>query len=401
MVVEISGVTQCSSHGQHDLISGAWLDYPRTGPIVGDTFQVYGWVVGKAPVAEVEFIHERSVVESCELTVSRPDVTELYGSSSQVGFSRAIGTAGLAPDFTIEVSVVFHDGRRRVIAEICGTQQLTSDVPASDEDQHYPVDGSDPTDGSSDAFQRMVLVHIPKTAGSSVNAFMEDCLGERACASHIEGYPEWRFDNLPNSIFENKAFLSGHVYLFDLRNKLTLRNTLVTTVLREPIDQLISHIAWTRRLADSDKKELFYQHETAIQNIATSLAQLDLGSPVHLKKWASELSGEAQSLFDNCQVRYLTDSEPTGRVTQRDLLEAIGNLQSFDLIGRSERLPAFLTKVAEKMRLECWSDSGLNVRENVTTTKYGLDPRVREALEPLIQFDQLLYDEVASGESDA
>ena len=35
--------------------------------------------------------------------------------------------------------------------------------------------------GSSDAFQRMFLVHIPKTAGSSVNAFMKGCLGGRAC----------------------------------------------------------------------------------------------------------------------------------------------------------------------------------------------------------------------------
>jgi hypothetical protein len=255
----------------------------------------------------------------------------------------------------------------------------------------------------SEAFQRMFLVHIPKTAGSSVNAFMEDCLGERACVSHIEGHPEWTFDTRPDTRFEDKVFLSGHVFLSDLLQKLTLRNTLVTTVLRDPIDQLISHIAWARRLADPDLKELFYQHATEIQHIATCLAELDLGSPVHLKKWASELSPEAQWLFDNCQVRYLTDRRqtdrgPTGRVTQRDLLGAIGNLEIFDLIGRSDRVSSFLTKVAEKMRLERFRYSDVNVRENVTKTKYGLDPRdprIREALESLIQFDQALYDKVA------
>ena len=84
-------------------------------------------------------------------------------------------------------------------------------------------------------------------------------------------------------------------------------------MLRDPIDQLISHIAWVRRLAEPDEKERFYQHDTEIQDIATSLAKVDLESPVHLAKWVSELSREAQSLFDNCQVRYLTDRRPSDR----------------------------------------------------------------------------------------
>ena len=82
MAVEISGVTLCPSD---DLITGAWLDYPRTGPVDGYAFEVYGWVVSKAPVAEVEFVYEGSVVACCELTVSRPDVATMYGSSSPSG----------------------------------------------------------------------------------------------------------------------------------------------------------------------------------------------------------------------------------------------------------------------------------------------------------------------------
>lgn len=125
MELEISEVIQ---RPISDSITAACLDHPRKGRAGGDTFQVSGWVVGKAPVAEVEFIHERSVVARCELTVSRPDVAELYGSSSQVGFSSAIGTVGLAPSFTIEVSVVFQDGRRRAIAEIRGSRFDSIDI---------------------------------------------------------------------------------------------------------------------------------------------------------------------------------------------------------------------------------------------------------------------------------
>jgi hypothetical protein len=133
MAVEICGVSALglrasrSTDGPNDdLITGAWLDSPHTGPVYGHRFDVYGWVVSTAPIAEVEFVHEQSVVARCELDVFRPDVAEAYGSSSQVGFRTAIETSGLAPDFTIKVRVVFQDGRRRQMAEIRGTQQLTS-----------------------------------------------------------------------------------------------------------------------------------------------------------------------------------------------------------------------------------------------------------------------------------
>ena len=66
MAVEISEVTRCPSD---DLITGAYLDYPRTGPVDGYAFEVNGWVVSEAPVAELEFVHEQSVVACCELTV--------------------------------------------------------------------------------------------------------------------------------------------------------------------------------------------------------------------------------------------------------------------------------------------------------------------------------------------
>ncbi len=121
MEVEISGVTLRPCN---DPITAAALDYPRMGPVDGGAFQVFGWVVSKSPVARLEFVHEQRVVARCELTLPRPDVDSVYGSSSPVGFWKAIGTAGLAPTFTIEVRVVFQDGRRDVIAEIRGTHQL-------------------------------------------------------------------------------------------------------------------------------------------------------------------------------------------------------------------------------------------------------------------------------------
>jgi hypothetical protein len=87
MAVEISEVTLCPSN---DLITAAYLDYPRTGPVDGYAFEVNG-VVRTAPVAEVEFVHEQSVLASCGLTVSRPDVAKVHGVRHKWDFVRRSG----------------------------------------------------------------------------------------------------------------------------------------------------------------------------------------------------------------------------------------------------------------------------------------------------------------------
>ncbi|BBZ40924.1 sulfotransferase [Mycobacterium conspicuum] len=123
MAVEVSGVTLCPGD---DLITAAHLDYPQAGPVDRYAFEVIGWVASKVPAAEVEFHHEGIVVERCGLNRPRPDVARKFADSSTKGFWRAIGTVGLAPAFTLEVWVLFEDGRRCQLAEIRGTQRLTS-----------------------------------------------------------------------------------------------------------------------------------------------------------------------------------------------------------------------------------------------------------------------------------
>ena len=152
MALQISEVTLCPSN---DLINGASLDYPRPGPVDGYAFDAYGWVLSKEPVAEVEFVHEGVVIAYCELEVQRPDVAKKFGSSPRVGFWKAIGTVGLAPAFTIAVRVVFQGGRRREIAEIRGTQQLTSAFTPT----MQPITVTSPGRSGSTLLMRMLAEH--------------------------------------------------------------------------------------------------------------------------------------------------------------------------------------------------------------------------------------------------
>jgi hypothetical protein len=127
--LDISGVIH---HRPYKLpIKDANIDRPWTGPFDGYAFEINGWVVGDVPVASIEFVYEDAVVGRCAPTVPRPDVASKYGYESPAGFWKAIGTVGLAPDFSLGVCAVFADGRRCGIAEIHGQQRLTSTfVPA-------------------------------------------------------------------------------------------------------------------------------------------------------------------------------------------------------------------------------------------------------------------------------
>ena len=72
-----------------------------------------------------------------------------------MGFWKAIGTVGLAPAFTIGVRAVFQDGRRPVIAEIRGTQQLTSAFTPS----MQPIMVTSPGRSGSTLLMRILAEH--------------------------------------------------------------------------------------------------------------------------------------------------------------------------------------------------------------------------------------------------
>jgi hypothetical protein len=153
MALEISGVALCPTN---DLITAAYIDYPRTGSVDGYAFDVHRWVISMAPVAEVEFVHEGIVIACCELGVERPYVAKKFGGSPQVGFWKAIETVGLTPAFTIGLRVVFKDGGRSEIAEIRATQHRTSAFTPT----LQPITATSPgRSGSSTLLTRMLAEH--------------------------------------------------------------------------------------------------------------------------------------------------------------------------------------------------------------------------------------------------
>lgn len=237
---------------------------------------------------------------------------------------------------------------------------------------------------------RLLYMHIPKTAGSSFNSFVSRNLGSENCVEHIESNAEW---NTPGGfeVFRNAAYLSGHIRLQEWARKVDFSRYLTAVTLREPYAHLGSHIAWTRRLAEPGNEKAFQRHTTEIQDVARRLALVDWASPDDVREWAQHLTMHERYLFDNHQVRYLAEVPPARAVDTSDVMLAKNMLGLFNIVGITEDLGSFITRIADAMG---WPPPQEAYRDNRYTQRFGLrvdDPATREALKPLVGHDISLY----------
>ncbi|MFM6402345.1 MAG: hypothetical protein ACKPFF_37175, partial [Planktothrix sp.] len=91
--------------------------------------------------------------------------------------------------------------------------------------------------------KKTFFIHIPKTAGSSFNKFLHTYLhGDSHCESYRDSSQPWTFNNL--DFLKSFDFISGHLNIQYFNKNFERDNYLLVTLLRNPVDQLISHVNW-------------------------------------------------------------------------------------------------------------------------------------------------------------
>jgi hypothetical protein len=235
-------------------------------------------------------------------------------------------------------------------------------------------------------FQKLFFMHIAKAGGSSVNAYFSRQFAPDEARQHLESDPAWSSD--PRSL-EKRYFLSGHVNSVAIDRHLKLEGFRRVTVLREPLEQLISHLAWIRRLAAPGEEERYAAHPPYVRAFADKLEMTDFSDPRALNALVDGLTREERGLVDNCQCRYLTDTVPDW-VQAGHVSAAVERLGWFHHVGFVDRLDDFLAAVARAMG---WPLPVKRGRENVTREFFGLaspsDAQIA-ALAPLTRFDELV-----------
>ena len=237
---------------------------------------------------------------------------------------------------------------------------------------------------------KIVFIHIAKAAGSSVNRFFMDQLGPGRCATHIESSTLWRQDSA--RLVNEMDFLSGHIILREFRQKIDLGTCFVFTFLRDPKEQVISHLTWIRRLAEPSEVDRLARHPPYIQNLAGKLTRLNFSKADHVAEFVKGLEAEELALLDNPQVRYLRGGKNWGRVKECDAHSALTRLCELNFYGFVEDMETGLRELARMLNLA--APIGLPM-ENVQDLKYGMsanNTHLMGALHELIRFDLALYE---------
>ncbi len=237
---------------------------------------------------------------------------------------------------------------------------------------------------------RVLYVHIPKAGGSAVNDYFSRRLGLENCAIHAEGL--LRDPSADLSTVSQKQFISAHLTLPRLLEQINQPDRFVMTVLRNPLEQTVSHLAWMRYQAEKSQEAAFSKLPEYVQELVGKLAETDLSDPEGLDALLASLCPRERSFFDNCQTRYLT-RQLNDPVNESQLAQAIQGLQAFNLVGLAEYMQDLFDCLSWRLGLP-GADGARRV--NVSRTKFGLDasnPAIGEVLEPYIRFDRQLYAE--------
>lgn len=145
-------------------------------------------------------------------------------------------------------------------------------------------------------------VHVPKTAGTAINAMLGKMLGSGH--DHVEAVVE------NGAVLRSSAlgarWIAGHVPAPKFRDRLSKTGVAARwiTALREPIAQVASHYNWLIEIGH--RGEAFLKgHPIAIQQIHHRIATSDNSNPRVVQQNIEAHAG----LFLNCQARYVVGAE--------------------------------------------------------------------------------------------
>jgi len=236
--------------------------------------------------------------------------------------------------------------------------------------------------------RKILYVHIPKAGGSAVNAFFEERLGKSNCLPHAENV--LRKANPDKGKIRAYRFVSAHLVYPNLRKQVDDADRLLMTVLRNPMDQLVSHIAWMRFQTEPEQARAFSGLPDRVKAISERLTGFDPSNADALERFLSDLEAHEMGFFDNCQTRYLLP-QVNGVVAPGLLPRAKRNLAALDFVGVCEEMQDVFDVLSYRFGLAPSKDQP---RVNESRRKYGLDPAdpaVREVLRPYVALDEELY----------
>ncbi len=244
---------------------------------------------------------------------------------------------------------------------------------------------------SKETHSPIIFMHIPKTAGTSFNAYAGQFFQAGTAISHIEDIPKIHINSIEKE--KKHKYIAGHLPLGKLTQLYPPEHYTYYTILRDPMKQLHSHLNWIKGIGADPASGFYKKHPRVIQQLARRLNKDESNIKDTLHSFVQNLDGFERDFFDNIQTRYFLDYRPE-RVTSKEVQAAKKNCSVFTRIGTTEHYKKFTKKFC--------SENGLNYIEqakplNRSKQKNLFNPEspgMKEILFPLVKYDMALYEYV-------
>lgn len=235
--------------------------------------------------------------------------------------------------------------------------------------------------------KKLFFMHIAKTAGSSLNDFLDKKFINNRTITHLEGTQilDGKFN------INDYDFLSGHLRIIRIENILDLSEFTKITILRRPVDQLASHLKWVRHISDDVNSKFFKSHKQDIRKLSLKLRNINFSNPNDLDVFFNNMNDLEINLFDNCQTRYFLPDQVFTKLGKSHLNYAIKTLDKFILVGIMEEYKKFIEILCQIMN---WERPIPSKRKNINSNNYGLDLKNKDILKILnshVKLDNILY----------
>ena len=240
------------------------------------------------------------------------------------------------------------------------------------------------------------FMHIAKTAGSYVNEVFRTSCGDGAVILHAESKIGSGQD-LNCALEDGKVFISGHImYGLWCQIQKPEANFYKFTVVRDPIEHIVSHILWLDHYnlpqLHNEFKRLDEQHRRMVELIG----QTDLNDPRMLDDLITNLPAIGIRLLDNCQARYFLPMLQRGVSAVSPLSLACvpqlrKSMSEFNAILRQDAIIEGLAEVSKDIGFDLvTSDERVNEAKSPRTINFQ-NPLIRHILGKRTTVDQWLW----------